>query len=194
MTWKWLNMSDIKPSDGPNLFGQFCLMWFSSHLPSFNHILTQQRYFLVLSHGRMIHKNWRQGFFCCLFDHLSLLVNFYFCDISAHLEWVMRGCEAASYLSVLNKDRHRETCISITTSGCSPFPMCWDRGMNKISFAQTQRLTQSSPSTVWHLTPWELSVSTAKDIVSPWERKTVTDTGRDSTNLSPVHQWKSITT
>ncbi|XP_024920782.1 focal adhesion kinase 1-like isoform X4 [Cynoglossus semilaevis] len=39
----------------------------------------------------------------------------------------MRGCEAASYLSVLNKDRHRETCISITTSGCSPFPMCWDR-------------------------------------------------------------------
>ncbi|XP_072226291.1 focal adhesion kinase 1-like isoform X4 [Leuresthes tenuis] len=41
----------------------------------------------------------------------------------------MRGCEAASCLSVLSADRHRkgQTCISMATSGCSPFPMCWDR-------------------------------------------------------------------
>ncbi|KAM4539765.1 protein tyrosine kinase 2aa isoform 7-T7 [Odontesthes bonariensis] len=41
----------------------------------------------------------------------------------------MRGCEAASCLSVLSADGHREgqTCISMATSGCSPFPMCWDR-------------------------------------------------------------------
>ncbi|XP_056255688.1 protein tyrosine kinase 2aa isoform X8 [Seriola aureovittata] len=41
----------------------------------------------------------------------------------------MRGCEAASCLSVLSTDRHREgqTCVSMATSGCSPFPMCWDR-------------------------------------------------------------------
>ncbi|XP_019110366.1 protein tyrosine kinase 2aa isoform X4 [Larimichthys crocea] len=41
----------------------------------------------------------------------------------------MRGCEAASCLSVLSAGRHREgqTCISMAMSGCSPFPMCWDR-------------------------------------------------------------------
>ncbi|XP_050923152.1 protein tyrosine kinase 2aa isoform X24 [Lates calcarifer] len=41
----------------------------------------------------------------------------------------MRGCEAASCLSVLSTGRHREgqTCVSMATSGCSPFPMCWDR-------------------------------------------------------------------
>ncbi|XP_071355353.1 protein tyrosine kinase 2aa isoform X1 [Trachinotus anak] len=41
----------------------------------------------------------------------------------------MRGCEAASCLSVLGTDRHRvgQTCVSMATSGCSPFPMCWDR-------------------------------------------------------------------
>ncbi|XP_047460924.1 protein tyrosine kinase 2aa isoform X8 [Mugil cephalus] len=41
----------------------------------------------------------------------------------------MRGCEAASCLSVLGADRHREgqTCVSVATSGCSPFPMCWER-------------------------------------------------------------------
>ncbi|XP_068590453.1 protein tyrosine kinase 2aa isoform X8 [Cebidichthys violaceus] len=41
----------------------------------------------------------------------------------------MRGCETAGCLSVLGADRHREgqTCVSMTMSGCSPFPMCWDR-------------------------------------------------------------------
>uniref|UniRef100_A0A3P8PMS4 Focal adhesion kinase 1 n=1 Tax=Astatotilapia calliptera TaxID=8154 RepID=A0A3P8PMS4_ASTCA len=41
----------------------------------------------------------------------------------------MRGCEAAGCLSVLDADRHREgeTCVSMATSGCSPFPMCWER-------------------------------------------------------------------
>uniref|UniRef100_UPI003AAD4D6C protein tyrosine kinase 2aa isoform X4 n=1 Tax=Centroberyx gerrardi TaxID=166262 RepID=UPI003AAD4D6C len=41
----------------------------------------------------------------------------------------MRGCEASGCLSVLDPDRHREgqTCVSMETSGCSPFPMCWDR-------------------------------------------------------------------
>ncbi|XP_029370110.1 protein tyrosine kinase 2aa isoform X1 [Echeneis naucrates] len=41
----------------------------------------------------------------------------------------MRGGESASCLSVLSGDRHREgqTCVSMATSGCSPFPMCWDR-------------------------------------------------------------------
>ncbi|XP_028256334.1 focal adhesion kinase 1-like isoform X4 [Parambassis ranga] len=41
----------------------------------------------------------------------------------------MRGCEAASCISVLDAGRYRErqTCVSMVTSGCSPFPMCWDR-------------------------------------------------------------------
>ncbi|XP_054873868.1 focal adhesion kinase 1-like isoform X4 [Amphiprion ocellaris] len=41
----------------------------------------------------------------------------------------MRGRETASCLSVLGADGHgeRQTCISMATSGCSPFPMCWDR-------------------------------------------------------------------
>ncbi|XP_073319654.1 focal adhesion kinase 1-like isoform X1 [Pagrus major] len=41
----------------------------------------------------------------------------------------MRGCETASCLSVLGEGRHREgqTCVSMAMSGCSPFPMCWDR-------------------------------------------------------------------
>ncbi|XP_017279315.1 focal adhesion kinase 1 isoform X1 [Kryptolebias marmoratus] len=41
----------------------------------------------------------------------------------------MRGCEAASCLSVLGADRHRkgQTCVSMAMSGCSPFPMCWVR-------------------------------------------------------------------
>ncbi|XP_039675269.1 protein tyrosine kinase 2aa isoform X13 [Perca fluviatilis] len=41
----------------------------------------------------------------------------------------MRGCETTSCLSVLRADRHREgqTCVSMAMSGCSPFPMCWDR-------------------------------------------------------------------
>ncbi|XP_074543680.1 focal adhesion kinase 1-like isoform X3 [Halichoeres trimaculatus] len=43
--------------------------------------------------------------------------------------FVMRGCETTSCLSVLGADRHREgqTCVSMAMSGCSPFPMCWDR-------------------------------------------------------------------
>ncbi|XP_060916463.1 protein tyrosine kinase 2aa isoform X3 [Labrus mixtus] len=42
---------------------------------------------------------------------------------------VMRGCETTSCLSVLGADRQREgqTCVSMAMSGCSPFPMCWDR-------------------------------------------------------------------
>ena len=49
---------------------------------------------------------------------------------------VMRGCETASCLSVLGAGRHREgqTCVSMAMSGCSPFPMCWERGMNEIAF------------------------------------------------------------
>ncbi|KAL7382799.1 hypothetical protein ABVT39_027834 [Epinephelus coioides] len=41
----------------------------------------------------------------------------------------MRGCETASCVSVLGANRHREgqTCVSMAMSGCSPFPMCWDR-------------------------------------------------------------------
>ncbi|XP_069033227.1 focal adhesion kinase 1-like isoform X5 [Embiotoca jacksoni] len=41
----------------------------------------------------------------------------------------MRGREAASCLSVFSADGHGEgqTCVSMATSGCSPFPMCWDR-------------------------------------------------------------------
>ncbi|XP_078123263.1 protein tyrosine kinase 2aa isoform X3 [Sander vitreus] len=41
----------------------------------------------------------------------------------------MRGCETTSCLSVLRADRHREgqTCVSMAMSGCSPFPMCWNR-------------------------------------------------------------------
>ncbi|XP_042362033.1 protein tyrosine kinase 2aa isoform X3 [Plectropomus leopardus] len=41
----------------------------------------------------------------------------------------MRGCEATSCLSVLGAGRHRDgqTCVSMAMSGCSPFPMCWDR-------------------------------------------------------------------
>ncbi|XP_035848759.1 protein tyrosine kinase 2aa isoform X15 [Sander lucioperca] len=41
----------------------------------------------------------------------------------------MRGCETTSCLSVLRADRHRkgQTCVSMAMSGCSPFPMCWDR-------------------------------------------------------------------
>lgn len=47
----------------------------------------------------------------------------------------MRGCEATSCLSVLSADRQREgqTCVSMAMSGCSPFPMCWERGMNEKS-------------------------------------------------------------
>lgn len=46
---------------------------------------------------------------------------------------VMRGCETTSCLSVLSAGRHRDeqTCVSMAMSGCSPFPMCWDRGMNE---------------------------------------------------------------
>ncbi|XP_014329729.2 focal adhesion kinase 1 isoform X8 [Xiphophorus maculatus] len=41
----------------------------------------------------------------------------------------MRDCEAPSCLSVLGADRHRkgQTCVSMAMSGCSPFPLCWDR-------------------------------------------------------------------
>ncbi|XP_029975836.1 focal adhesion kinase 1-like isoform X8 [Salarias fasciatus] len=41
----------------------------------------------------------------------------------------MRGREAAGCLAELGADRQRsgQTCVSMATSGCSPFPMCWDR-------------------------------------------------------------------
>lgn len=57
----------------------------------------------------------------------------------------MRGSEAASCLSVLGADRHRkgQTCVSMAMSGCSPFPMCWVRGMNESSLKHTQKHTES---------------------------------------------------
>nr|XP_020453069.1 focal adhesion kinase 1-like isoform X3 [Monopterus albus] len=41
----------------------------------------------------------------------------------------MHGCEAASCMSVLGANRHKEgqTCVSMTASGCSPFVMCWEK-------------------------------------------------------------------
>ena len=59
---------------------------------------------------------------------------------------VMRGCEAESCLSVLSAGRHRQgqTCISMVTSGCSPFPMCWAKGTNEIPFMHTQKQTQGA--------------------------------------------------
>ncbi|XP_075907625.1 focal adhesion kinase 1-like isoform X2 [Nelusetta ayraudi] len=41
----------------------------------------------------------------------------------------MRGCETTSCRSVLSAGSHRaeQTCVSMAMSGCSPFPMCWDR-------------------------------------------------------------------
>ncbi|XP_034066277.1 protein tyrosine kinase 2aa isoform X6 [Gymnodraco acuticeps] len=61
-----------------------------------------------------------------------LCVCVYLCSPSIHEKFsvcVMRGCETASCLSVLSADRDREgqTCVSMAMSGCSPFPMCWER-------------------------------------------------------------------
>ncbi|XP_069372862.1 protein tyrosine kinase 2aa isoform X8 [Paralichthys olivaceus] len=59
----------------------------------------------------------------------------------------MRGCEAASCLSVLGTDRHREgqTCVSMATSGCSPFPMCWDREYDRhLAAAVSARKTMAT--------------------------------------------------
>lgn len=77
-------------------------------------------------------------FFCwILVEHvrgvswLSGWLHIYLFDLS-----VMRGCDAAGCVSVFGADNHNETqkCISRTRSGCSPFPWCWDRGMNEFSF------------------------------------------------------------
>lgn len=76
----------------------------------------------------------------------------------------MRDCEAPSCLSVLGADRHRkgQTCVSMAMSGCSPFPLCWDRGMNEISSKHTLRNMQQGARdrshTAWHLTPLELEL------------------------------------
>lgn len=55
---------------------------------------------------------------------------------------VMRVCEAASCLSVLSGDGHsqRLTCVSVVTSGCSPFPICWGQGRAAISLIWGTRL------------------------------------------------------
>lgn len=77
----------------------------------------------------------------------------------------MRGRDAQSCLSVLGVDRHRkgQTCVSMAMSGCSPFPSCWDRGMNEISSKHTfwngEQGARSSLLTAWHLTPWELELA-----------------------------------
>ncbi|XP_035476186.1 protein tyrosine kinase 2aa isoform X7 [Scophthalmus maximus] len=60
----------------------------------------------------------------------------------------MRGREAASLLSVLGTDRHGEgqTCgVSMATSGCSPFPMCWDREYDRhLAAAVSARKTMAT--------------------------------------------------
>ncbi|XP_024117404.1 protein tyrosine kinase 2aa isoform X10 [Oryzias melastigma] len=48
----------------------------------------------------------------------------------------MRGCVAASCVSVFGSET--ETCVSMATSGCSPFSLCWDRGISFIH-QNTQR-------------------------------------------------------
>ncbi|KAM9838708.1 protein tyrosine kinase 2aa isoform 1-T1 [Aulostomus maculatus] len=60
----------------------------------------------------------------------------------------MRGCEATSCLSVLGTDRHRlgQTCVSMATSGCSPFPMCWDREYDRhLAAAVSAGKTMATP-------------------------------------------------
>ncbi|XP_055368828.1 protein tyrosine kinase 2aa isoform X6 [Betta splendens] len=66
---------------------------------------------------------------------------------------MMRGCEAASCLSVLSGDRHRDgqTCVSVATSGCNPFPMCWDREYDRhlaaaVSAGKTMAMAYMDPN------------------------------------------------
>ncbi|XP_026203159.1 protein tyrosine kinase 2aa isoform X2 [Anabas testudineus] len=64
----------------------------------------------------------------------------------------MRGCEAASCLSVLSADRHRgQTGVSMATSGCSPFHMCWDREYDRhlaaaVSAGKTMAMAYLDPN------------------------------------------------
>ncbi|XP_061670524.1 focal adhesion kinase 1-like isoform X2 [Syngnathoides biaculeatus] len=61
---------------------------------------------------------------------------------------VMRVCEAASCLSVLSGDghRHRLTCVSMATSGCSPFPLCWGREYDRhLAAAASPGKTMAAP-------------------------------------------------
>ncbi|XP_061617179.1 protein tyrosine kinase 2aa isoform X12 [Phyllopteryx taeniolatus] len=60
----------------------------------------------------------------------------------------MRVCEAASCLSVLSGDgrRHRLTCVSMVTSGCSPFPLCWSREYDRhLAAAVSAGKTMATP-------------------------------------------------
>ncbi|XP_029919008.1 focal adhesion kinase 1-like isoform X2 [Myripristis murdjan] len=58
----------------------------------------------------------------------------------------MRGCEASGCLPVLDLDRHRDrqTCVSMVTSGCSPFHMCWDREYDRHLAAVTAGKTMAT--------------------------------------------------
>ncbi|XP_077363798.1 protein tyrosine kinase 2aa isoform X5 [Festucalex cinctus] len=61
---------------------------------------------------------------------------------------VMRVCEAASCLSVLGSDGHsqRLTCVSMATSGCSPFPICWGREYDRhLAAAVSAGKTMATP-------------------------------------------------
>ncbi|XP_037120738.1 focal adhesion kinase 1-like isoform X9 [Syngnathus acus] len=61
---------------------------------------------------------------------------------------VMRVCEAASCLSVLGGDGHcqRLTCVSMATSGCSPFPICWGREYDRhLAAAVSAGKTMATP-------------------------------------------------
>ncbi|XP_061912517.1 protein tyrosine kinase 2aa isoform X2 [Entelurus aequoreus] len=60
----------------------------------------------------------------------------------------MRVCEAASCLSVLSidGDRRKRTCVSMATSSCSPFPLCWGREYDRhLAAAVTAGKTMATP-------------------------------------------------
>ncbi|XP_019719144.1 focal adhesion kinase 1-like isoform X8 [Hippocampus comes] len=60
----------------------------------------------------------------------------------------MRVCEAASCLSVLSADGHsqRLTCVSVVTSGCSPFPICWGQEYDRhLAAAVSAGKTMATP-------------------------------------------------
>ncbi|XP_056153905.1 protein tyrosine kinase 2aa isoform X2 [Lampris incognitus] len=58
----------------------------------------------------------------------------------------MRGCEPSGCLSALapDKPRDRQTCASMETSGCSPFPMCWDPEYDRYLAAVSSRKTMAT--------------------------------------------------
>ncbi|XP_051926283.1 protein tyrosine kinase 2aa isoform X7 [Hippocampus zosterae] len=60
----------------------------------------------------------------------------------------MRVCEASSCLSVLSGDGHsqRLTCVSVVTSGCSPFPICWGQEYDRhLAAAVSAGKTMATP-------------------------------------------------